>query len=226
MSDDSSLSSESTSKLSAENFSVIFVGIIVLILVFVGTTSGRDTQRKNKLRSLPRLELPLSATIIKPRGRDLICTETESMQKAIEKMSAPTPLAKSDPSNDPCFGWGDYGSSYELVHYKHVAAAAASLLKDSFESIRMPIPPGCTLRKHLWDVQAQYALPAEIVGSILATYERCRFSSCELRQVEFDSFIDQMTTIRTTLMHVGNRNGGSSAHVASHNPRSLSSARL
>jgi hypothetical protein len=53
--------------------------------------------------------------------------------QAIEKMSAPTPLAKSDPSNDPCFGWGDYGSSYELVHYKHVAAAAASLLKDSFE---------------------------------------------------------------------------------------------
>lgn len=220
MSDDSSLSSESTSKLSAENFSVIFVGIIVLILVFVGTTSGRDTQRKNKLRSLPRPELPLSATIIKPRGRDLICAETDLMQKA--NLSAP----KSDPSNDPCFGWGDYDSPYQLVHYKHVAAAAASLLKDSFESIRMPIPPGCTLRKHLWDVQAQYALPAEIVGSILATYERCRFSSHELRQVEFDSFIDQMTTIRTTLMHVGNRNGGSSALVASNNPRSLSSARL
>lgn len=44
-------------------------------------------------------------------------------------LSAP----KSDPSNDPCFGWGHYDSPYQLVHYKHVAAAAASLLKDSFE---------------------------------------------------------------------------------------------
>lgn len=45
MSADESLPSKSTSTLSAENFSVIFVAIIVLILVFVGTTSGRDNQR-------------------------------------------------------------------------------------------------------------------------------------------------------------------------------------
>jgi hypothetical protein len=94
----------------------------------------------------------------------------------------------SDPRSDPCFGWGAYASSHELVHYKHVAAAAASLLKDSFDkcaaltlscayfaltrafgSIQMPLPPGCTLRKHLWDVQSQFALPVEIVASILAT---------------------------------------------------------
>jgi hypothetical protein len=48
-------------------------------------------------------------------------------------LPAPEPPIKSDAKNDPCFGWGAYGSSHELVHYKHVAAAAASLLKDSFE---------------------------------------------------------------------------------------------
>jgi hypothetical protein len=37
-------------------------------------------------------------------------------------------------------------------------------------SIGLPPPPGCTLRKHLWDLQAQVALPVEVVGSILATY--------------------------------------------------------
>ena len=45
MSAESSPSSAATSTLSPENFSVIFVGIVVLILVFVGTTSGRDSQR-------------------------------------------------------------------------------------------------------------------------------------------------------------------------------------
>lgn len=49
-----------------------------------------------------------------------------------------------------------------------------------FASIRMPIPPGCTLRKHLWDVQAQYALPAEIVGSILATSAARLFFACSI----------------------------------------------
>jgi hypothetical protein len=44
----------------------------------------------------------------------------------------------------------------------------------------MPIPPGCTLRKHLWDVQAQYALPAEIVGSILATSAARNFFACSI----------------------------------------------
>lgn len=213
MSADNSLTSEATSTLSAENFSVIFVAIIVLILVFVGTTSGRDNQRKNKLRSLPRPEIPISGALIKPRGRDLICVETELMQKAI--LPAPDPPNKSDVKNDPCFGWGAYRSSHELVHYKHVASAAASLLKDSFENIGMPIPHGCTLRKHLWDVQAKFALPVEIVGSILATYERCRFSSCELREIEFEGFIDQMTTIRTTLMLACNRSSGTTSHDAS-----------
>jgi hypothetical protein len=42
-----------------------------------------------------------------------------------------------------------------------------------FISIQMPLLPGCTLRKHLWDVQAQFALPVEIVGSILATLAAC-----------------------------------------------------
>jgi hypothetical protein len=48
-------------------------------------------------------------------------------------LSAPDPSMNSDPRSDPCFGWGAYASSHELVHYKHVAAAAASLLKDSFD---------------------------------------------------------------------------------------------
>ena len=48
-------------------------------------------------------------------------------------LPAPDPPIKSDIKNDPCFGWGAYRSSHELVHYKYVAAAAASLLKESFE---------------------------------------------------------------------------------------------
>ena len=39
-------------------------------------------------------------------------------------------------------------------------------------SIKKPVPAGCTLRKHMWDLQSQFALPVEVVGSILATY-RC-----------------------------------------------------
>jgi hypothetical protein len=117
MSADNSLSSESASTLSAENFSVIFVAIIVLILVFVGTTSGRDNQRcvcghtvcrvtlfillpssnfnlliiffrKNKLRSLPRPEIPISATLIKPRVRPFDITSFRRRAVVILSLSA------------------------------------------------------------------------------------------------------------------------------------------
>ena len=40
-------------------------------------------------------------------------------------------------------------------------------------SIGKPLPAGCTLRKHMWDLQSQVALPVEVVGSILATYVAC-----------------------------------------------------
>jgi hypothetical protein len=50
---------------------------------------------------------------------------------------------------------------------------ASVLVFTFFISIQMPLLPGCTLRKHLWDVQAQFALPVEIVGSILATLAAC-----------------------------------------------------
>jgi hypothetical protein len=65
------------------------------------------------------------------RYRLSVTTLRSSLLQAF--LPAPEPPIKSDAKNDPCFGWGAYGSSHELVHYKHVAAAAASLLKDSFD---------------------------------------------------------------------------------------------
>ena len=139
------------------------------------------------------------------QGRDLIWAETELMKKvlrntlflldtassllqAILPWCAPDPPTdpptKIDPKTDPCYGWGPY-DTHELLHYKHVAAACASLLKDSFEkyvaglafssfvhvfsSIDMRMQPGCSFRKHLWDVQAQHQIKAEIVASVIFT---------------------------------------------------------
>jgi hypothetical protein len=138
------------------------------------------------------------------QGRDLIWAETELMKKVLRNtlflldtassllqatLPAPDPptdpLTKIDPKTDPCYGWGPYGTNHELVHYKQIAAACASLLKDSFEkyvaglafssffhvfsSIDMRMQPGCSFRKHLWDVQAQHQIKAEIVASIILT---------------------------------------------------------
>ena len=63
----------------------------------------------------------------------LLDTASSLLQANLPAPDPPTdPPTKIDPKTDPCYGWGPY-DTHELLHYKHVAAACVSLLKDSFE---------------------------------------------------------------------------------------------
>jgi len=92
-------------------------------------------------------------------------------------LPAPDPPTKSDIKNDPCFGWGAFGSSHELVHYKYVAAAAASLLKESFERYSALLYFS-QLRLMLLSALGCHLRPAALCGSTCGIFRlRLRYRS-------------------------------------------------